>query len=73
VDQGANWILDHLGISPTVIQTLQDFNPDVANRAWGQVKYNLLIICCICVKITPLIRSYFCDKGRGNNMATTWE
>jgi hypothetical protein len=38
VDQGANWILDHLGISPTVIQTLQDFNPDVANRAWGQAK-----------------------------------
>jgi len=38
LDQGANWVLGHIGIAPTVIQTLQDLHPGVANQAWGQAQ-----------------------------------
>ncbi len=38
LDQGANWILEVIGISPTFIQTLQALNPGVANQAWAQAQ-----------------------------------
>lgn len=38
IEQGANWVLGNMGIAPTVIQTLQNFHPGVANQAWGQAK-----------------------------------
>ena len=38
IDQGANWILGHIGMAPDVIQSLKGLNPDVANRAWGQAQ-----------------------------------
>lgn len=38
IDQGANWVLDNMGIAPTVIDTLRGLNPGIANQAWGQAK-----------------------------------
>lgn len=38
LDQGANWILDQIGIAPTTVQALQNFHPEIANQAWGQAK-----------------------------------
>ncbi|PPD55691.1 MAG: hypothetical protein CTY12_00095 [Methylotenera sp.] len=38
IDQGANWVLDNMGISPTVIDSLRGLNPSIANHAWGQAK-----------------------------------
>lgn len=38
IDQGANWVLDHVGIAPTVIEALSAFHPGVANSAWAEAK-----------------------------------
>lgn len=38
LDAGANWVLEQTGLAPTVINTLQAFNPSVANQAYGQAK-----------------------------------
>lgn len=38
IEQGANWVLGHVGIAPTVVQALQGLNPGVANQAWGQAQ-----------------------------------
>jgi len=38
LDQGANWILSNIGIAPTLIQSLQGLNPQIANQAWGQAQ-----------------------------------
>lgn len=38
IDSGANWVLEQTGIAPTVINTLQGFNPAIANQAYGQAK-----------------------------------
>lgn len=38
LDQGANWVLGHMGIAPTVIESLQGLNPAIANQAFGQAK-----------------------------------
>lgn len=38
IDAGANWVLQVTGIGPAVISTLKDFNPGVANQAYGQAK-----------------------------------
>lgn len=38
IDQGANWVLSVIGISPVIIETLRNLHPDVANRAWGQAQ-----------------------------------
>lgn len=38
LDQGANWVLGHIGVAPTIIQSLQGLNPGVANQAWSQAQ-----------------------------------
>ncbi|MGZ8924255.1 MAG: hypothetical protein ACXW2E_00095 [Nitrososphaeraceae archaeon] len=38
IDQGANWVLDAIGISPAVVETLRGLHPGIANQAWGQAK-----------------------------------
>jgi hypothetical protein len=38
IDQGANWVLEMLGIAPTMIQLLKPLNPGVANVAWSQAQ-----------------------------------
>lgn len=38
LDTGANWVLEQTGIAPTVVNALADFEPGIANQAWGQAK-----------------------------------
>lgn len=38
IDAGANWILEQTGIAPTVVDALKQFNPGIANQAYGQAK-----------------------------------
>lgn len=38
LESGANWVLETTGIAPTVVSTLQAFNPNVVNQAYGQAK-----------------------------------
>lgn len=38
LDNGANWVLEHMGIAPAVINTLQDFHPETANQAYSQAQ-----------------------------------
>lgn len=38
LDAGANWVLETTGIAPTVINTLQGFNPGIANHAYSQAQ-----------------------------------
>lgn len=38
LSSGANWVLEHTGIAPTVVESLRGFNPGVANKALGQAK-----------------------------------
>ncbi len=38
IDQGANWVLENIGIAPTVIDTLKQFHPEIANTAYGNAK-----------------------------------
>jgi hypothetical protein len=38
LDTGANWVLEQTGIAPTVVNALANFEPGIANQAWGQAK-----------------------------------
>jgi hypothetical protein len=38
IDQGANWVLQSVGITPDVIKMLEPLNPGVANAAWGNAQ-----------------------------------
>lgn len=38
VESGANWVLEQTGIAPVVVDTLRNFNPSIANQAYGQAK-----------------------------------
>lgn len=38
LDTGANWVLEQTGIAPTVVNALSNFEPGIANQAWGQAK-----------------------------------
>lgn len=38
LDKGASWVLEHIGIAPTFIETLQSLHPEVANQAWSQAQ-----------------------------------
>lgn len=38
VEQGANWVLENMGIAPAIINTLKDFHPELANSAFGNAK-----------------------------------
>jgi hypothetical protein len=38
LDTGANWVLEQTGIAPTVVDALSNFEPGIANQAWGQAK-----------------------------------
>lgn len=38
IDAGANWVLGNLGFAPTVIESLRDFHPEIANQAYGQAQ-----------------------------------
>ena len=38
IDQGANWVLDQMGIASTAITSLMPFHPEIANAAYGNAK-----------------------------------
>jgi hypothetical protein len=38
IEQGANWVIESMGISPALIQALQGLNPGVANQAFGEAQ-----------------------------------
>jgi hypothetical protein len=38
LDQGANWVLDNVGFSKTIVDQVQYFSPAIANQAYGQAK-----------------------------------
>lgn len=38
IESGADWVLGHMGIGKDVVELVQNFNPGVANRAYGQAK-----------------------------------
>lgn len=38
IDSGANWVLEHTGIAPATVDALRNFNPGIANQAYGQAK-----------------------------------
>jgi len=38
VDRGANWVLDQVGFAPGVIDLASKFDPNNANRAYGEAK-----------------------------------
>lgn len=38
LDTGANWVLEQTGIAPTVVNALANFEPGIANQAWGQAQ-----------------------------------
>lgn len=38
IDTGANWVLDSIGIAPTVVDALRGLNPSIANQAYSQAK-----------------------------------
>lgn len=38
IEAGANWVLENTGIAPTVVEAVRNFNPGIANQAYGQAK-----------------------------------
>jgi hypothetical protein len=38
LDTGAKWVLEQTGIAPTVVEALSNFEPGIANQAWGQAQ-----------------------------------
>jgi len=38
VEAGANWVMGHVGIAPSVVQAVSAFQPSIANLAYGQAK-----------------------------------
>lgn len=38
LDRGANWVLENVGIAPTLVDAARSFQPGVANQAFGQAQ-----------------------------------
>jgi len=38
IDKGANWVLENVGFSKTLVDQAQYFSPDIANQAYGQAQ-----------------------------------